>query len=226
MRYYIDRVIAVKNLVGSTNFLWNDESHWPQLETIDKQNSCSRELKRKYNSTLISSVATLVNVEELDKGIWRLHPNRFSSWRKLTRILAWVLIFINNCTQENKISQAELNVEEILDAENHLIKEIQKKEFKEEYLALITKKELPTHSKLLCLCPKLDSEGVIRADGQLTYAEFLPYNVRYPIILPQKSWITKLIVKYHHELGNHIAGTNQTLSTKFWIVAAREAVIE
>ena len=210
-------------------FLWDDESHWPQLETIDKQNSCSGELKRKYNSTLIPSVATLVNVGELDKGIWRLHPNRFSSWRKLTRILAWVLRFINNCTQEDKISQTELNVEEISDAENHLIKEMQKKEFKEEYSALITKKELSTHSKLLCLCPKLDSEGVIRADGRLTYAEFLPYNVRYPIILPRKSWITKLIVKYHHELGNHIAGTNQTLSslsTKFWIVAAREAIIE
>ena len=180
------------------------------------------------------SVATLVNVEELEKGMWRLHPNRFSSWRKLTRILAWVLRFINNYTQENKIRRAELNVEEISDAENHLIKEMQKKEFKEEYSSLITKKELPTHSKLLCLCPKrlcpkLDSEGVIRADGQLTYAEFLPYNVRYPIILPRKSWITKLIVKYHHELGNHIAGTNQTLSslsTKFWIVAAREAIIE
>ena len=30
-------------------------------------------------------------------------------------------------------------------------------------------------------------------------------------------------------MGNHIAGTNQTLSslsTKFWIVAAREAIIE
>ena len=105
-----------------------------------------------------------------------------------------------------------MNVEEISDAENHLIKEMQKKEFKEEYSALITKKELPTHSKLL---RKLDSEGVIRADGRLTYAEFLPYNVRYPVILPQKSWITKLIVKYHHELGNHIAGTNQSLSTKF-----------
>ena len=90
-----------------------------------------------------------------------------------------------------------------------LIKEIRTKErVQRRVLILITKKELPTHSKLLCLCPKLDSAGVIRADGRLTYAEFLPYNVRYPIILPRKSWITKLIVKYHHELGNHIARIN------------------
>ena len=66
-------------------------------------------------------------------------------------------------------------------------------------------------------------------DGQLTYAEFLSYDVRYPIILPRKNWITKLIIKHHHELGNHNAGTNQTwssLSTRFWIIAAREAILE
>ena len=77
--------------------------------------------------------------------------------------------------------------------------------------------------------PRLDSDGVIRSDGRLTYAEFLPYDVRYPIKLPRKHWVTKLIVKHRHELSNHSAGTNQTLSslsTKFWIVAAREEIIE
>ena len=52
---------------------------------------------------------------------------------------------------------------------------------------------------------------------------------RYPIILPRKNWVTKLIVKHHHELGNHCAGTNQTLSllsTRFWIISAREEIIE
>ena len=75
----------------------------------------------------------------------------------------------------------------------------------------LLKKELPKHSKLFGLCPKLDSEGMIRSDERLTYAEFLPYDVWYPIILPQKNWVTKLIIKHYHELGNHIAGTNQTL---------------
>ena len=102
---------------------------------------------------------------------------------KLEKITSMGAEIVNNCTQENKISQAKLNIEEILDAENHLIKEIQKKEFKEGYSSLI-KKNLPTRSKLLCLCPKLDSEGVTTADGQWTFAEFLPFNVRYPMILP------------------------------------------
>ena len=83
------------------------------------------------------------------------------------------------------MKQVELSIEEISDSENYIIKEMQRKEFKEEYSSLVKKKELPTHSKLLGLCPKLDSEGVIRSDGRLTYAEFLPYDVRYPIILPR-----------------------------------------
>jgi len=66
-------------------------------------------------------------------------------------------------------------------------------------------------------------------DGGLTYAEFLPYDVRYPIILPRKHWVIKLIVKHHHTLRNHNSGTNLTLSslcTRFWIISAREAIIE
>ena len=63
----------------------------------------------------------------------------------------------------------------------------------------------------------------------MQYAECLPYDVRHPIVLPQKHWVTKLIVKYFHEKGNHNAGTNQTLSllsTKYWIIASREKIKE
>ena len=70
---------------------------------------------------------------------------------------------------------------------------------------------------------------MIRLNTRLQYAEFLPYDVRHPIVLPQKQWVTKLIVKYFHEKGNHNAGTNQTLSllsTKYWIIAAREKIKE
>ena len=145
-------------------FLLDDKSKWPQLDTVGNSDSCNkRELKRKYSN--IKAIATLVNVEESAENSWRLHPSRFSSWNRLTRVLAWVLRFINNCKQENKLKQVELNTEEISDAENHIIREMQKKEFKEEYSSLVKRKELPTHSKLLGLCPKLDSEGIMRSDG-------------------------------------------------------------
>ena len=168
-----------------------------------------------------------------DTSIWRLNPERFSSWKRLTRTQAWVMRFIfNACTSRDKRlldDDHELTLEEINDTESHIVKTMQQVVFSEEYSALIRKDKLPKHSKLLKLCPRLDDDGLLRADGRFKYAEFLPYNTRYPIILPRKSWVTKLIIKHHHELGGHSMGTNQTLSSlssKYWILAAREAIIE
>ena len=96
-------------------------------------------------------------------------------------------------------------------------------------MALNNRKPLSTSSKLLGLCPKLDEDGLMRSDSRLQYAEFLPNDVKFPIILPRKNRVTKLIVKSYHELGRHNAGTNQTLSAlsaKYWIIAAREEILE
>ena len=139
--------------------------------------------------------------------------------------------FTTNCRshQHERLLDKGINLEEIRDAEKLILKTTQKECFKEEYTAIVERKKLPKNCKLLSLCPRLDDDGVMRSEGRLKYGEFLPYDVRYPIILPRKSWITKHIVKHHHELGNHSVGTNQilsTLSSKYWIVAAREAIIE
>ena len=61
---------------------------------------------------------------------------------------------------------------------------MQREVFYNEYVALQKRKQLPIDSKLLGLCPKLDEDGIMRSDSRLQYAEFLPYDVRYPILLP------------------------------------------
>ena len=69
----------------------------------------------------------------------------------------------------------------------------------------------------------------MRCDSRLKYAEFLSHDARFQIILPRKHQVTKLIVKYFHEEGNHASGTNQTLavlSTRFWIISGREEIRE
>ena len=93
--------------------------------------------------------------------------------------------------------------------------------------ALRRNKELPKNSKLLGLLPRLHEDGLIRSNGQLQYAEFLAFDVRFPIILSRKHWVTKLIVKNYHEQGNHAGGTHQTLadiSSRFWIISGWEEV--
>jgi len=128
---------------------------------------------------------------------------------RLIKVYPWVVRFGNNCCidREHRII-GELTVNEIIDSEKQIIKNAQKEVFLDEFVALQKDKPLPTTSKL---CPKLDED---RCDSQLQYAEFLLYDVRCRIILPRGNYITKLIVKHYHEIGNHAAGTNQTLAAR------------
>ncbi|XP_070581780.1 uncharacterized protein [Ptychodera flava] len=110
-----------------------------------------------------------------------------------------------------------------------IIKTMQAESFPEEYSALVGKKELPKKSKLLGLRPRLDEDGLMRCDGRLRYADYLPYDVRYPVILPRRNWVTKLIVKHYHEQRKYVAGTNHTLSalsTRFWVIAGQEEICQ
>lgn len=84
-------------------------------------------------------------------------------------------------------------------------------------------------SKLLALKPQLGDDRLMHSDGRLTNAKFLSYDVRHSVILPRKSWVTKLIIKDAHEKGNHGFGTNQTLATlsaRYWIISTRKAIRE
>ena len=88
--------------------------------------------------------------------------------------------FITNCcvTKDNRVLDNELNVEEIADVENCIVRTAQREAFSEEYTALLKGRKLSSQSKLLELSPQLDDNKVMRSDGRLKYAEFLPYDVR------------------------------------------------
>ena len=88
---------------------------------------------------------------------------------------------------------------------------MQQTAFEKEWKALKKGNTIPNDSKLMHLNPKLDEDDLMRSDSRLSQAEYLPHDVKYPIILPRKHRVTKLIVKEAHEQGFHVAGTNQTL---------------
>ncbi|XP_028418886.1 uncharacterized protein LOC114544439 [Dendronephthya gigantea] len=133
--------------------------------------------------------------------------------------MSWVLRFLNNCrTTVNDRVFGPLKLEEVQDAQQQSY---------EKYTVIKEGKPISARSKLLKLMPKLDEDGVLRCDGRLCYAEFLPYEVRFPIILPRGSWVTRLIIKHYHEIGQHVLGTNHilaNLSNDYWIEAAREEI--
>ena len=86
---------------------------------------------------------------------------------------------------------------------------------------------IPSSSKILVLKPQLDKDGLLRSCGKLQNANYLSYDVRYPIILPRRHIVTKPIIKQHHENNHHALGTNQLLakfSARFWTASAREGI--
>lgn len=137
--------------------------------------------------------------------------------------------FLENCRLPSTLrKKAALGPEEIDTSEMHFIRLAQQEEFQEEIQALKSGIGLPGRSKLLPLKAVLDEEGVLRCDGRLKFADCLPWETRYPIILPRNHQITKLIIKDSHEKNQH-GGTNQVLahlSSRYWIVSDREAIRE
>ena len=201
-------------------WLMEEKSKWPKMEMVTSPPKELKEMKVLLTTTPVKEVRKIAE--------WRLDPKRFSNWTRLVRLQARVMRVIYNMKYpKDRVTGKELNPEEITDAEEDVLRLAQCEAFNPEYVALASGKSLPRGSPLAKLNPRLDSQGIIRCDGRLTFAEHLPYDVRFPIILPRKHWVTKLIVKHYHEKANHSAGTNfilSQLSSRFWIIAAREEI--
>ncbi|XP_071842043.1 uncharacterized protein [Apostichopus japonicus] len=205
-------------------FLKQAESRWPE----NKVESGFKEEDRKQGTVSVSMLTmTLAHSTDCQKS-FRLEPSRYSDWSKYIRVRSWVQRFLDNCrSPEPGRRKGELCPEELRQSEKCVIRGAQRSAFPNEYQALLNGRLITASSKILSLNPKLDDEALLRCDGRLRNADFLSYDARYPIILPRKNWLTKLIVKQFHDERHHVGGKNQILadlSSKYWIIAAREEI--
>ena len=54
--------------------------------------------------------------------------------------------------------------------------------------------------------------GISKSNTRLQHADDLPYNVKCPVILPKRNHVTRLIIKYYHELKDHQMRLNYTIN--------------
>ena len=148
----------------------------------------------------------------------------------MVRVNGWVSRFLNNSrSTKDQRKRGSLGTDELQESEKRIIINAQKQSFFGEYEKLAKGNALPNSSKILVLKPQIDKDGLLRSYGRLQDANYLSYNVRYPIILQTGHIVTKLIIKQHHEDNHHAIGTNQLLaklSVRFRIVSVREAIRE
>lgn len=180
-------------------FLCSPSEQWPKAVDYSKLNLIIPEVKTKS-----TSLAVTVNP---DIDIF----SRFSSLNRLIRVFSYCLRFIHNSRQEvNSRQGGNLKVSEIDEATNRLIKLVQLECFKNDIQSLNHNKSVSPKSKLKCLDPFLDTEGITRVGGRLRRSE-LPFQAKHPILLPGKHAFTKLIVEHEHSRCLH-SGIQTTLS--------------
>ena len=205
---------------------WLKESHdhWPKMKMkLPKKPAATTSLVTKVLSS--SDCDT-----EAESAEWRLKPERFSDWTRLVRLLARVKrVVFNMRSSEKRCGGRELTVDELKEAEVDIIREAQLQALPEDYRLVKAGKPVSLTSPLAKLNPRIDEDGLLRSHSRLEFAEQLPYDARFPIILPRGNWITRLIVKDYHEQANHAGGVNfifSQLSQRYWISAGREEIRE
>ncbi|XP_055610353.1 uncharacterized protein LOC129757229 [Uranotaenia lowii] len=144
---------------------------------------------------------------------------RFSTWNKLLRSTAYVMRFVCNTSKKSLKFHGHLQQEELLLAENVIIKLVQRETYPDEVAALQNKapgengqKAIGKRSSIYKLLPMMDDEGLLREQGRIGAATNVPYERLHPIILPRNHYVTELIVSRYHRLyrhGNHETVVNE-----------------
>lgn len=149
---------------------------------MSENNEVKKSKLVQYEIQTMHTQSTCAPITSSDEE-WRLEPRRYSSCTKLVRVYAWVFHFVENCKRaKDAWTDGQLNVNEIRDEDVKLIVTAQKSHYSEQFSALIKNRPLSTNSKMIKMNPKNDSEGVLRSEGRLKYADMLSYDCRYPII--------------------------------------------
>ena len=197
-------------------FLYQSEDHWPKETPIEETHEPTEMKPSKVFFANSKKDST-----DLPANIIL---TRCSTFWKAQRVMAQVQRFVALC-KGTKPASGVMTVEELRVSMVALVRQCQREAFSNEFESLEKNKCVDRRSKLLSFTPYLDKNNVIRVGGRLDRAK-LPYEVRHPIILPQKHRLTELIVDCYHRLENH-GGVDHVLAAirnKFWIIHGRQEV--
>ncbi|XP_030849642.1 uncharacterized protein LOC115927653 [Strongylocentrotus purpuratus] len=182
------------------NFLHLNEQEWPvDKATIDQKHE---NLERRKTQTVLVINMTVTPIE----------CERFSKWRKLVRVTAYVFRYVQ--ILKSKLMKASipeddvtLTPAELEKAEHYWTKEAQKG-----LKSRFEKGEFKT------LTPFLDNKGIIRVGGRVENL-VTSYESKHPALLPASHHIALLITRHVHEIGHPgVETTTAKTRRKFWIL--------
>ena len=236
----VEALLNNERWIQGPDFLKQPEEEWPQRPTdMGKISPDDPEVKKTAEA--FASETSEQTEDYISKTF-----ERFSSWTRLKRVVAWILRYKGMLRKQSQLrkenkkinfqsSKGEivpLTVCEIRDAEEVIIKHVQNQSFKED-MQTLKRVTQETQDKKIAVkkCSniyKLDpfmENGFIRVGGRLHNAP-IKIDAKHPIILPKKHHVVILIIDYYHRASGH-SGVEYTLSLLrqgYWIIGARSIV--
>ena len=219
-------------------FLLQEEDHWPvQPHHLPEISEDDRNVKP------VKKAQTYVIKQDLgaDALIYR-----YSSWFALKKAVTWLIRFqpylryqASKITVEH-VKNGELSVGELLNAEEKIVKHVQRLFFPKELAVLLNEASQTNLNDVSrasgkCLCNVLYGSPLrklnpvvvnrmIGVGGRPGNADAVAYASKHPIVLPNKHHVTDLIIHQYHQVGH--VGTTQVFAAirkKFWILKGGSA---
>ncbi|XP_058448642.1 uncharacterized protein LOC131428613 [Malaya genurostris] len=181
-------------------FLYQTPDHWPSEPSLNRAEA-ETELRSVflYHGTIPYSL---------------IDASRFSNWNRLLRTTAYVLRAGCRFKGEKVIKPCIMSKEELFLAENLLWQQIQAESYPGEYAILRRSREnctspvsIPKSSALYRLSVFIDEYGVIRMNSRISEAPTVPYDTKFPILLPRKHVAVHLLAESYHRKFRH--GNNE-----------------
>ena len=158
---------------------------------------------------------------------------RYSSWTKLLKSVAWIGKFIEWLKNGKRAAHKRVTTSDIKKASVVVVALVQQQTFQQEIPDLTRKRSkssdrqgVSPSSKIVKLRPIInEGERIIRVSGQINEAP-ITYDAKHQIILPQRHHVTTLLIRHYHEQLGH-CGQEHLLSKfreRFWVIEGRSEI--
>ncbi|XP_062703655.1 uncharacterized protein LOC134286102 [Aedes albopictus] len=195
-------------------WLKQHQSHWPISHLASEQPLEAMEEARRLAAAAPSSPADPSFVDEV--------VGKFSDYSRLIRVIAYCHRFLRNCRNATRQRTSLLNIDELMESENSIIRLVQQQAFSQEWKQLWNNLPVSPKSRLKWFHPFVSSEQLIRIGGRLGNA-VQPYDTKHQILLPRSHPLSLLLIRNYHERHLHAAPQLllSILRQRYWVIGAR-----
>ncbi|XP_062714757.1 uncharacterized protein LOC134291264 [Aedes albopictus] len=206
------------------NELVKNEMWWHGPDFLSAVNFENKPLEEISEEDIPELRATPTVLPAIEKEEQLKVFSKYSSFRKLQRVIALVLRFASNCKKKDSASRVHKTIPTVAElrlAMDIIVKVVQREEFYDE----IARVESGERCRQLGSLGPILVNGVLRVGGRLEHSN-LPYNEKHPIILPSQSPIVRMLIRALHEEHLHLGPTGlvHVIRRDFWLINAAATV--